>query len=103
MAGDEDTALTCLLNNYIRIAAVILDMTLTKDSRMGILLVLHRERNAWNIPVVVTAPRGNLQEERAYQLGAADYMNKPYSQNILKIWAKQAIELSEFRKRNAIC
>lgn len=101
MSNEED-ALTNLLNHKRDIAAVILSMTMEKNGRQGILELYQKERDDWILPIIATAPWNEMQEEYVFQLGAADFVNKPHSQKTLYMRTMRAIHMAEIRLRERI-
>ena len=101
-ADNEEDALTDLLNYKRDIAAVILSMTMGKSSRLGILGLVQKEKENWSIPIIATAPWSEIQEEKALQLGAVDFVNKPHSQEALRKRTMHAIYMAQSQQREYI-
>lgn len=68
-AADAYSAIACISSyEYESISAIMLSMTLPKDSIAELLKVLHQEPAFWKIPVLATIPNGESME--AYPLAA---------------------------------
>lgn len=66
------------------ISAVVLSLTLPDMDGFSILEVLQREKNVWNIPVIVTGRPDIRMEEQAIDAGADDFAYKPYSSGTIE-------------------
>ncbi|WP_079699508.1 EAL domain-containing protein [Provencibacterium massiliense] len=82
-APDGASALAALDGNEHRVAAVVLSLTLPDCAGFNVLDQLVGMRDIWNIPVIATSPPSEQLEERALELGADDFVCKPYSQKSL--------------------
>ena len=77
-AEDGDTGLRLVGEN--RIALVLLDLRLPGRDGWAVLAQMKSEPELLPIPVVVfTASASITQREKAFQMGAADYLVKPLS------------------------
>lgn len=82
-AANSQAAFACIQSYEHKFAAVILSLTLQKQSGFLVLEMLQREKEIWNIPVIATGPSNKLLEERALSLGADDFAAKPHMQESL--------------------
>lgn len=87
--------LACLCAQGDGVAAVILDLAMPGMDGYAFLDKLHRNMAHRGLPVIVSTGRDdNEAEKRAFQLGAWDFVLKPYKPEILKFRLKNAIERS---------
>lgn len=78
-----------------RVAAVVLDMVMPVMDGCAFLKELRRDAAFRSIPIIVSTSWGDGEtEKRALQLGAWDFVRKPYEPEILKFRLKNAIERS---------
>lgn len=94
--------------NHIRkhcreVSAVILDLCMPNIDGFQFLKIIN-ESNDWkNIPVIVlTGMEGNSNEKRALEMGAWDYIKKPYDKDIIMARLKNAIYRSQLSAFNEL-
>ena len=98
-ALDVAEALRQIDANKEQLAAVLLSITLPQPGGLAVLQALSREKAAWNIPIVVTGPPGETQEDMALELGASDYADKPHTQQSLWRRVLRAMRLTAAQER----
>lgn len=78
---------------------ILLDIQMPEMSGYEVMEKL-REHEKWSkIPVVfLTADRGEGTEAKCFDLGAADYIGKPFVPQVMKRRVTRIIELEEYRK-----
>ncbi|MGI6200076.1 MAG: EAL domain-containing protein [Christensenellales bacterium] len=81
----------CVASYGRRLAGVLLSLTLPGSDGFHTLKDLQRERTVWNVPVIATAPWGLRLEEQALEVGADDFINKPYSAKNLRHRFRRAV------------
>lgn len=102
-AATGEAALTCLLSYEYKMAAVILSMTLSEATGDAVFKTLQREKTVRDFPALLTAPSEDLREELALELGADDFLAKPYSNRVLRERVLRAIENAAVRDKERIC
>ncbi len=97
-AADGEEAVAYLEQQRTDIALVILDIVMPKMDGFDVLAVMNRNGSINRIPVIiVSAETAPSYIEHAYQLGAAEYINRPFYkvairhrvENTVKLYAKQ--------------
>ena len=65
-------------------ALIVLDITMPKLNGRGVLKRLKKNRRLQKIPVIMYSARADQQDRiAAFQLGAEDYVDKPFDMTIL--------------------
>lgn len=78
------------------IAAVLLDLNMPLMDGFEFLDTVHNSSLYQNIPIIIsTGSNGREVEIRALQMGAWDFVTKPYDPTILKLRLRNAIERSQ--------
>ncbi|MBC3937908.1 EAL domain-containing protein [Anaerotruncus massiliensis (ex Liu et al. 2021)] len=83
-AGTGRAALDCIVANRDKLAAVLLSATLPGSDGFSALEAVKRSRAVWSTPVIVTGPPDALLEEKALELGAEEYVDKPHTAKSLR-------------------
>ena len=77
---------------------ILLDIVMPEMDGYEVCKHLKENPDAANIPVIfTTALEGHKDEEKGLQLGAEDFINKPYSPAIIKKRVATHIELKHYR------
>lgn len=88
--------LECLRNQGDRVKAVVLDLVMPIMDGYSFLSEVRGEAEGRSLPIIVsTGAEDGEAERRALQLGAWDFVPKPYEPEILKFRLKNAIERSQ--------
>lgn len=91
-ADNADKTFRLLRENDVNL--VLLDLRLADDNGWLILAQLKSNAETAPIPVIVfTASFGEQQKAQALEMGAADYLIKPLSANMLKDAITRALQL----------
>lgn len=98
-AADAAQALAFIRDRKDGVTAVILSLSMPGGDGFAVLDHLQREKQAWSIPVVATAPAQASMEERALELGAEDFAGKPHSRKSLWRRTLRAIGITAFYQR----
>ncbi|MCQ4635763.1 EAL domain-containing protein [Anaerovorax odorimutans] len=98
-AGDAESAISCIVSHEDQLAAVILSLTLHERGGFSVLEILRKEKNAWDISVIATAPADEELEEKALVTGADDFAFKPHSQKSLWRRVMNVRGITSFRKQ----
>lgn len=85
-----------------QIALIILSLTLPEPDGFSILELLHKDRTNWDIPIVATALCDAAAEEKALELGAADFAVKPHSQKSLRRRVSRIMDIATLREQEHI-
>src|SRR3984957_141961 len=100
LAGDADAAIAAF--HQRRPALVILDVWLqgSKHDGIAILQILHGEEP--QVPVVMISGHGTIETAvAAIQLGAYDFLEKPFQSDRLLLVVRRALEASNLARENA--
>ncbi len=63
---------------------ILLDMFLDEEMSEGVLMRLKEDEETKDIPVIITASDASIMAvSRYYKLGAADFVKKPFVENVL--------------------
>lgn len=96
-ACDGEQALEVVRNCGQKISCIILDVVMPKMGGMEFMKALNEIQGEEHIPIIVaTADRDKKVEEAALELGAWDFVQKPYNPRIIKIRVKNAILRSQY-------
>ena len=82
-----------------QLAAVLISKSLPGLEAVTVGQILKDELAVWNIPVLVTGAQDAEAEERALELGAFDYADKPHTTKSLLKRTLHAIRLASFQER----
>lgn len=102
-AADGEKGLSLLYELGTKISLVLLDVVMPKLGGFDVLAVMQKERWLDDIPVMmISAEDSPAFIQRAYDMGASDYITRPFnmnvvrqrSDNITKLYAKQRRLLS---------
>lgn len=94
--------------NHIRkhcreVSAVVLDLCMPNVDGFQFLQIINESSDWKNIPVIVlTGMEGNGSEKRALEMGAWDYIRKPYDRDIIMARLKNAIYRSQLSAFNEL-
>ncbi len=83
-AANGVEAIAILKEQYEQIALVLLDIVMDQMDGFGVLAVMNK--NGWllNVPVIViSAETGGSYIKHAYELGATDYISRPFDSEIV--------------------
>lgn len=98
-AGDGRQALDLLQKNMEDIAAVILDLVMPKMDGYAFLTEYKNHQDYRNVPVIVATAESNAEnEKRCLELGAWDFVTKPYHPGVLKARVRNTIERSRMHE-----
>lgn len=102
-AADGEKGLALLYELGTKISLVLLDVVMPKLGGFDVLAVMQKERWLYDIPVMmISAEDSPAFIQKAYDMGASDYITRPFnmnivrqrSDNITKLYAKQRRLLS---------
>ena len=97
-ACDGEEALNQIKENKNKLSLVLLDLIMPKINGIDILEHVKKDSILSNIPIIVVTS-DSLSEEKSLNLGAADFIPKPYPrETVIKARIKRTIELYEDRK-----
>ncbi len=89
-----------LLERDLDVALVLLDIHMPQMDGFGVLELMKRRRWVDEIPVVIISAEEDAEYiQRAYDLGAADYVNRPYNAAIVQRRVSNMLMLSARQKR----
>lgn len=97
-AADGRTALEILKEKQEQISAVVLDLIMPGFSGYDFMLEYHACEAYQEIPVIIaTADNSPKTEQECLELGAWDFISKPYNPGIISYRMKNAIERSQLQ------
>jgi two-component system, chemotaxis family, response regulator Rcp1 len=80
---------------------IVLDLNLPKRSGMEVLAELKSDESLRSIPVIMfSSSRRELDENKSLQLGAQEYVTKPFSLDGLLETVKRAFSMPEVRSKS---
>lgn len=94
MAGDGEETLEKLRAYHRETAALLLDLRMPKMD--GFAVIEEMKRNNWikKIPILIISGEDAIEiENQCFELGASDFIHKPFVHSIVKNRVKNAIEL----------
>ncbi len=95
-AHNAEEGLELLKQNYFKIALVILDASFSDGTGYDFLKDASQDSVVSRIPVIVTtAPNDYENEQKCLELGAVDFVAKPYNYRILRTRIHNVIHLRE--------
>lgn len=97
-AGTVRAVLDCVAANRDRLAAVLLSATLPEPDGFSALEAVKRSRAVWSTHVVITGPPDALLEEKALELGAEEYVDKPHTCKSLRRQVLRAMGTTAFQE-----
>jgi diguanylate cyclase (GGDEF)-like protein len=95
-AGSGTEALAIVMSESIDL--VLLDVVMPEMDGYEVCRKLKNNPRTKNIPVIFVSALGNVEDEtKGLELGAIDYIHKPFSPAIIKIRIKNHLELKKYR------
>lgn len=95
-AEDGQQALDILDKSHNQISAVVLDLIMPEFSGFDFMKVYQKSQMYRSIPVVIATSEGDAKTEReCLELGAWDFISKPYDPSIIRFRIKNVIERSQ--------
>ena len=80
---------------------VILDLILPKMSGFDVLSWIHENSGSQTLPVIVVSAVDSMKDVvRAIELGAVDYVSKPYNQTLLRTRIHSVLEKKQAAEEN---
>ena len=84
-AGDGDEAIRILHERELEISLMLLDIVMPKMDGFEVLAVMNRMGWIKTIPVImISSETGSTYIDRAYDLGAVDYISRPFDERTVK-------------------
>lgn len=82
-----------------KIELVLLDIEMPEMNGFEVMKIIQKDEMMKKIPVIfLTADRSAETEEKCFQLGAVDYIGKPFIPAIMLQRVKRTLELEQYRK-----
>jgi diguanylate cyclase (GGDEF)-like protein len=95
-AQNGKVGLEVLQNHMEAVSVIILDIQMPVMNGYEFLEVIKEDPFLSNIPVIITSGNGNEEEElKCLKLGCADFVSKPYNNDIIKNRIASVIKLRE--------
>lgn len=87
-----------IANSRIRPDLILLDVMMPEMNGYEVLDFLKKNNKTKDIPVIfITVMKGEDDESKGLELGAIDYITKPYNASIVKTRIKNHLELKKYR------
>ena len=85
--------------NLIQPSLILLDILMPEMDGFQVLDILTKDSNTSSIPVMfITCLNDDKNEEKGLNLGAVDYITKPFNLSVIKAKVRNHIELFQYRK-----
>lgn len=95
-AMNEAEGMKCLSENYRTLSAILLDMSVPVCDEFQFLELIRDDVMLTSVPVIIITGSNRLEDEvRCLELGAVDFVRKPYNVRILKSKINNVIKLRE--------
>lgn len=102
-AADADSAMAEIEKNFQKIAIVLLDLVMPEKNGFDVLQFMREHNYIEDIPVIVVSGADDDDNvKRAFELGAIDFMTKPFSARILLRRVLSTVSLFYRKKSIAI-
>jgi len=96
-AQSAEQALILLRN--IKPDIILLDVFMPGIDGFELCRILKERKTTKNIPIFfITAAADNINEKKGLDIGAADYLTKPFNTEVIKSRIKNQLELEKYRK-----
>ena len=96
-AEDGEQALKLIFEDNIRPTVILLDILMPKVDGFEVIKRLKSEESTMHIPVLfITAADSSEDESRGLQAGAADYITKPFKEDIIKVRVDNHVDLARY-------
>lgn len=76
-------AMDYIRDNYDKVEVIMLDLVMPVMDGFTFMKQFRKERKYDNIPIIVTSQGGEKSVEKSFALGATDFIEKPYNNNII--------------------
>lgn len=98
IADSGEKALEYLMENSVNL--VLLDVKMIGMDGFEVMEKINANEKLANIPVIfLTADRRDETESKCFELGAMDFISKPFVPIILKARISRTLELEEYRSK----
>jgi len=97
--GNGAAALTFLRKQAANIEIVLLDLVMPIMDGFQVLEIMRKEEQLKDIPVIVTSEAGENSEVDALNLGAEDFIAKPYNSVVMAKHIRNVIDSATLRKQ----
>lgn len=102
-AANGQSAYNYIQENFENIAIILLDLSMPLMDGFQLLEKLRANRLYSDIPVIITSQAGETSEARAFELGASDFISKPYNVDVCihrvqNVTARNAMQTLEREK-----
>lgn len=93
-AGNGLEAISILDKQYSEISLILLDIMMPKMDGFEVLSIMNKSRYLKSIPIItISAETSSAYINKAYNLGAIDYINRPFDENTIIHRVKNTIML----------
>lgn len=98
-AGNGEAALIYMCKHAKDIEVLLLDLIMPLMDGFHLIEEMKKDEKLIDIPIIITSEAGENSEERAYEIGADDYISKPFNKNILLRHVKNVVDSSTLRRQ----
>ena len=100
MAEDGEQAVGKLKEYKGAVAALLLDLRMPRMDGFAVLDAMGKEGLLRRVPVlIITGEHATEIENRCFELGVSDFIQKPFESSIVKKRVKNAVELFAYKNR----
>lgn len=100
MACDGEEAIQKLADQQERIGAVLLDLQMPNKDGFAVLEEMRSQRMIDKIPVlIISGERSAETENRCFQMGAADFIHKPFEPSLVLNRVRNAVNLFMYKNQ----
>ncbi|MCD8348145.1 MAG: EAL domain-containing protein [Lachnospiraceae bacterium] len=101
-AADEEEALSGLGRFGDRIQVILLSIALARKNRQSLWNTMKREKQVWNMPVILLGLAGAEEEEKALEMGADDYEGIPCRRESILLRVNNVLGKKESLRRQLL-
>ena len=76
-------AMNYIKDNYEKVEVIMLDLVMPVMDGFTFMKQFRKEKKYDNIPIIVTSQGGEKSVAKSFALGATDFIEKPYNENII--------------------
>lgn len=97
-----DQALLYMQEHYREISVVMLDLIMPNMDGFQVLSCIQEDARLRAIPVIVTSQPSEDSESRALEMGAADFIAKPYNSHVARHRVENVVDSAKLRAQKRI-
>ncbi len=98
-ASNGEAALLFMKKHVKNIEILLLDLFMPVMDGFQLMNELSEDSKLQDIPIIITSEAGDNSEVRAYQMGAQDYITKPFVPDVLLFRVKNVVDAAVYRRK----